>query len=739
MNKFKMNIPFYLPALLFSLLMTVQSSAQVTATHTRGKLWESLANFGFIGDGGAWDYQQISAIGLYPGFTGYTYPDHEERVYLWPKVTANFHNFRSGPWIFAKKAQTLVPPDYHAEERDFLFYHASLANGETGTLYSNPPFKTRKNFIGADDFNPLLPEEMNYSWFHTATGITVKQRSMTFSYPDYDDFIIYDYIFTNTGELAFPALNDTKQLTQTLNDVYITFHSGIQVSTKGILNFHYDENLLAGVAPGGGFLGWRASDEGKGGFMNYYAVENQGADGKGVLYYSRNYNGGREPIPSSMDPYKIRNNWENFIRLKSDWLPELQDPACFGFVFLYRTPPRNAGPDPFDADPNFVNVYSDERDNFKNKEVDFENFGLDLFKVNEMFEFATHNFLPPNEGNLYCWYTSTFGPYTLAPGDSIRLILAEIGGVMDLKQVALGDPDNWYPDSSITAIRKNAEAARNAVRWGVGGYEAGIQVAADAPEPPPAPNCTAVTVSAGLDTPFIAVRWDATAENAVIKDGAGNVFYDGASDLDGYRIYRTFDERGIWWDPIVDIPISDLGKYWNAEESQYEYWDKNLQFDFEFKYYVEAYNSDPKSWTSINGSVVNQLGELVSDDYNQTPLVAARPGPADLANGWDVFVVPNPYVEGDPERSFGEPTPYKIVFRNLPEKATIKIFTVSGDLVKTLSHGPDEIGNLFGSISWDQRSEAGLHVAPGLYIYVVQSEVEQYKGQKTSGKLMIIR
>ncbi|MBN1465892.1 hypothetical protein JXA02_09035, partial [candidate division KSB1 bacterium] len=583
MNQHKSRAVLFYVALGAILLFAMQAEAQVNATHTRGKLWESLANFGFIGDGGAWDYQQMSAIGLYPGFTGYTYPDHEERVYLWPKVTANFHNFRSGPWIFAKNAQTLVPPDYHAEERDFLFYHASLANGETGTLYSNPTFKTKLNSIGTPDFDPFLPEEMNYSWFHTATGITVKQRSMAFSYPDYDDFIIYDYVFTNTGELAFPALNETKQLIQTLDEVYITFHSGIQVSTKGILNFHYDENLLAGVAPGGGFLGWRASDEGKGGFMNYYAVENDGPDGKGVLYYSRNYNGGREPIPASMDPYKIRNNWQDFLRLRSDWLPELQDPSCFGFVFLYRTPPSGAGPDPFDADPDYFNIYSDERDNFKNKEVDFENFGLDLFKVNEIFEYATHNFLPPNEGNLYCWYTSTFGPYTLAPGDSIRLILAEIAGVMDLKQVAVGDPEHWYPDSSIAAIQRNAAAARNAVRWGIGGTTGGIDMAADVPEPPPAPNCAAVTVSAGLDTPYISVRWDRLAEETVIRDGSGDVFYDGAADLSGYRIYRTFDERGIWWDLVKEISVAELPVYWDAENNRYEYLDSDLQFDFEFK------------------------------------------------------------------------------------------------------------------------------------------------------------
>jgi hypothetical protein len=371
--------------------------------------------------------------------------------------------------------------------------------------------------------------------------------------------------------------------------------------------------------------------------------------------------------------------------------------------------------------------------------VDFEYFGLDLYKPKEIFEFATHDMLPPNEGNLYCWYTSTFGPYKLAPGDSVRLILAEIAGVMDLKQVAQGDPNHQYPDSSIAAIRRNCEAARHAVKWGVGALKDHINLAADVPEPPPAPNCAAVNVSAGMDTAIIAVRWDKLAEETVIHDGSGGIFYDGAQDLAGYRIFRSFDSRGIWWDFIKEIHRAELGQYWKPEMNQYEFFDNDLQFDFEFKYYVQAYNAKPRPWTSANGTQISDLGELVSDDYNQTQLIGARPGPEDLSKGWDVFVVPNPYVEGDPDRNFGEPSPRKISFRKLPERATIKIFSLSGDLVKTLYHGPDSYGNLFGSISWDQRSESGLLVAPGLYVYVVQSSTPGYQRWKTTGKFMIIR
>ncbi|MBN1893716.1 hypothetical protein JW906_04450 [bacterium] len=723
---------------VFLLPLAPAPAQQDMATHTRGKLWETMYNFGYIGDTDVWNYGEMTGVGFYPGFPGYYFPN-DEIVANNPTahVDANFHNFRSGPWIIVKGAKTLVPPDYHAEPREYLLYHSSLATGDAGVLPNLPPYDMKKNFVGSTDFNPLLPEEINSCRFHTATGISVRIRSSAWSYPGYHDFIIFDYVFKNTGEIVNTFANRVDHYDQTPEQVWIVFHSGIQVSTKGVLNFHYDPEFMDSAAPGGGFGGWQATVRGGARFSDYYAIENNETDGRGTLYYSYDFNGGREPVP--WDPKMQRPNWATQLTVRQGWLPELQDPACFGFVFLYRTPPPGGNPDPFEADPTHLSIYSDEAQNFNGKQFDSEYFGTNVFSLKELYQFITHDYLPPNNGDLYSWTTSSFGPYTLAPGDSIRLIVAEVAGMMDLHKVLEGDPDHWFPDSSQADIRRNAEAARRALRYGIGARIAGIDLAGDVPEPPPAPHCHAVNVSAGLDTAIVAVRWDRAAEEAQITDGSGGLFYDGASDLSGYRIFRGFDKRGIW-DLIADIPASEKEQYWREDLEEFEYLDKGVQFNFEFNYYVQAYVSTPRPWTSANGTRVEGLGELANSDYNMTPLIGARMGPVDIIEkGWDVFVVPNPYVEGDPDRSFGEPNPRKIDFRKLPERATIKIFSVSGDLIKTIGHGPDAYGNLFGSVSWDQRSEAGLLVAPGLYLYVVESDAENSKGMKWSGKLMIIR
>lgn len=737
MSKIKYRKILLALPLIFLLVSQVEAQ-QNFATHTRGKLWETLYNWGYIGDPGFWDYTEITGIGFFPGFAGYDYPDDELKAngYI---TDANFHNARSGPWIIAKDAITLIPPGYTPQHKDFLFFHSSMATltDDYGIVSGDiMPFKRTENYSNKPGFNPLLPEEMNYVEWATTTGITVKQRTMSWSFPGYNDFIIYDYVFKNTGDLAIPSAGVIKHYEQTLNEVWFAFHSELAVSTKGMLNFHYNPIFQNSAAPAGGF-GWHPGS----GYSDYWVVQNDQSDGEGLFFYSRDYNGGREPVPG--DKYGLKPNWQDQLRKVSGMPPELQDPSGFGFTFLYRTTP--SGGDPNDPDPTHFSIYSDEAEKFGVKTVDTQSFGPAVFSYGQIYDFMKTDHRVSNTGDLYCMYTGSYGPYTLAPGDSVRIIVAEVAGTLDLHEVYRGDPDHMlksftedYMNDSVAAdMHRNIQAVRNAFKWGFGAKVNGIDLAADVPDSPPSPNCKAINSSYGGDTAIIAVQWDKLAEGVQYTDGSSQIFFDGATDLSGYRIYRGVDKRGIW-DLVADIPRSDFNKYWDVQLNEYSYKDYTVQFGYDYYYYVQAYYANPRPWTSANGTIVNDLPELTSGDYNRTPLTSAKPGPVDLTKeGWDVFVAPNPYIEGDPEHSF--PSAYKIEFRKLPEKATINIYSISGDLIKVLHHAPDSYGNLAGSIAWDQRSDSGLLVAPGLYIYVVQSETEGTKGERTTGKLMIIR
>lgn len=98
------------------------------------------------------------------------------------------------------------------------------------------------------------------------------------------------------------------------------------------------------------------------------------------------------------------------------------------------------------------------------------------------------------------------------------------------------------------------------------------------------------------------------------------------------------------------------------------------------------------------------------------------------------YVVPNPYVgfaSFEPERfAVTGRGIRRLEFRNLPAYCTVRIFTVNGDLVQTLRH--DE--STTGIVPWDLRTKDNLDIAPGLYIFHVESEF----GSKI-GKFAIIK
>ena len=94
-----------------------------------------------------------------------------------------------------------------------------------------------------------------------------------------------------------------------------------------------------------------------------------------------------------------------------------------------------------------------------------------------------------------------------------------------------------------------------------------------------------------------------------------------------------------------------------------------------------------------------------------------------------IKVVPNPYIV---RSRFNESaTSRKMRFTNLPQSCKISIFTITGEIVKTINHTSQFDGNAW----WDLRSENNQVVAPGLYIYYVESD----NGEEHIGKFAVIR
>jgi hypothetical protein len=90
----------------------------------------------------------------------------------------------------------------------------------------------------------------------------------------------------------------------------------------------------------------------------------------------------------------------------------------------------------------------------------------------------------------------------------------------------------------------------------------------------------------------------------------------------------------------------------------------------------------------------------------------------------DIRVVPNPYFahySAMVETGEGESV---VEFQKIPDRCTIRIYTLAGDLVMTINHNDGT-----GAARWDLLSEHGRQVASGIYIYHVESPYGEHLGR----------
>ena len=126
-------------------------------------------------------------------------------------------------------------------------------------------------------------------------------------------------------------------------------------------------------------------------------------------------------------------------------------------------------------------------------------------------------------------------------------------------------------------------------------------------------------------------------------------------------------------------------------------------------------------------------------EHYQVTMTPASVNPETVRNQMDrIAVVPNPYVASS---GFETPPPQvftygrgdrRIDFIHLPQVCTIRIYTMAGEHVRTLKHS----GTLYdGTEHWDLLSKDEFEIAPGIYIY----HVETPEGYEHIGRLAIIK
>jgi hypothetical protein len=319
----------------------------------------------------------------------------------------------------------------------------------------------------------------------------------------------------------------------------------------------------------------------------------------------------------------------------------------------------------------------------------------------------------------------TFGPFPeLKPGASLRVLIALVTGYCmeecpgSLKEnarfvlVGSDGPAPYQPPPPIVTLTPGLKRVR--LDWGSLPVEADPRNAWD--------DSSKVAETAYSDTSWRRVN-----------PPAGH--YRGGRIFEGYRLYRSEEPwRGQASFTLLrqwDLPGDAFGIN-NGIDTVFI--DSNLTIGKTYGYAVTTLGIPNMTILEFPDSSGSLRYDTIMTDMTETPIWRSEKfytqGFVPSQKLGEVLVVPNPY-RGDVYYTDGngfegresEWTLYKrqIKFIHLPAQATIRVYTVSGDVIATINHDETRPGSKSGEESWLLFSESGRELASGLYVFSVES------------------
>jgi hypothetical protein len=273
------------------------------------------------------------------------------------------------------------------------------------------------------------------------------------------------------------------------------------------------------------------------------------------------------------------------------------------------------------------------------------------------------------------------------------------------------------------------------------------------PEPPPPPAIKLVAADGKVD-----VYWDDSAESFIDP-------VTGEPDFEGYRLYRariTQENQGaglkqlleliaqydmndsVGYDTGLDLIRLPQPETLDGRIYNYKFTNDNLLNGWEYAFAVSAFD---------RGDPANNLPSLESSALLSAGRVFPGPTPEEMRR---VTVFPNPYKAGSLWDGRGDDGVQErsrlIYFANLPERCSIRIYTLAGDLVDVIDHDGRTYSG--ADIAWFQQYAAGdkvfsggIHgwdlvtksdqaLATGLYLFTVE---DRNSGELSRGKFVVIK
>lgn len=302
-------------------------------------------------------------------------------------------------------------------------------------------------------------------------------------------------------------------------------------------------------------------------------------------------------------------------------------------------------------------------------------------------------------------YLVSAGPYEIAPYESITIVFADVMGEMDRAKIVEGGVANI--DVMAVASRDSLFAhIRTAKQFYANGY-----VPKSYPPMTVTDGENSLKLSAGPGS--VSIGWPQVPSS--YKDPL-----TGINDFAGYRVYRsTYFAIGPW-KLVADIPKDQASV---DESGNVQFVDSDLPYGVGNYYTVTTYDTEGN--------------ESARQNNNRYPVYPLRGSNKQFPK--NVYVIPNPFRQHSGLYGSGER--YRMEFVGLPARCNIKIFTAMGELVKEIKHDDGT-----GSIAWGsvknldyQLNDWMLGIAPGIYVYTVESLVPEHNGDTFIGKFAIIK
>lgn len=661
------------------IILTSQSFSQVESSSfilNRGQLWQTVS-LGKVGP----SFSNWTQRGIGLDWPGYDASLISENI----GGTAS-HLVSGGFYIGAKWAQDSI-----LSVEEWSLYGSSVAEGAASkyTVTTN-----RKVYPNGENFwlktNPDVGEEVvetvweynvNYQdEFQIKRMLPVRVKRTTHQWSGSrkdENYIIHDYVIKNISPEIRAVVSPERFVADSLLDVYITLNYGMHSNSRSW------SVLFPSLSPGARNT-W---------FFNT-------ASKRLIFGYAADY----PDTKNQTETFGLVNSFGPIVNDQPSG--EYLAPAYVGYKLLYASPNKL-------NEVSKVNRYGwSAASNSIDLSGPFTNLGSLEAQYAAMQDIRlTSSFVSSFTDTVYMrrsrmWSMMSLGPWDILPGDSIRFAVAEIVNGVDYG-IAI-QPKN-YGTATITSL------SRGLFDRSVDQSQFTFDNNFNHPDPPAAPEFT-VDYNRGGDFVANILNWGMEAESIPDPD-------DGQLDLVGYIVYRSeYLSIGPW----IAIDTVFAGDINYLDGFEYTYIDSAVSIGQGYYYALTSFDNGRASWTGVQTITnVPPLETSIFANRKQTPFIATI-APKDNLD--EVLVVPNPFIigEGQSQPNAGD----QIQFVNLPNPCTIRIYTVRGDIVKTI-----EVADGAGAIvQWDQVTDYGQFVESGIYIFHID-----YKGGSKLGKFAIVR